>query len=116
MQGLSDFDSMRRSAETKGAATAASHSSDWEKEKRMAGGGVLGVVRDAVLLGVVRQGASGVGVGVLLTSTAKVGRPDQRRGKLLQRAWIGERVWGAQGVGYGGRASGCRERQMGWRW
>lgn len=48
MQGLSDLDSMRRSAETRGAATAASHSSDWEREKRMAGDGVVGVVRVVV--------------------------------------------------------------------
>lgn len=38
MQGLSDLDSMMRSAETRGSAVAASHSSDLESEGSMLGG------------------------------------------------------------------------------
>jgi hypothetical protein len=38
MHGLRERDSMRRSAETRGAAAAESHSSDVESEKRMVGG------------------------------------------------------------------------------
>jgi hypothetical protein len=38
MHGLSDLDSMMRSAETRGAVTAASHNSDWDRENFMAGG------------------------------------------------------------------------------
>lgn len=42
MHGLSDLDSMTRSAETSGAATAASHNSDLDRENFMVGG-VVGV-------------------------------------------------------------------------
>jgi hypothetical protein len=41
MHGLSDLDSMMRSAETTGAAMAASHNSDLDSENFMAGGVVV---------------------------------------------------------------------------